>query len=159
MRTFQIRSKWRFISIRLLNFRALKERSILSVRYVIRYQGLCTAFLQIDSTHPFQFHPWFPPLTSIPFGCLMTLNAFEFDGLGCFWELTQSTFRIFEWALLTGTNWSSWRRGVGLAKLKLWGWERGAGMFPLLITDVGCAIPCCHGDVTFAECYSLVRFH
>jgi len=25
--------------------------------------------------------------------------------------------------------------------------------------DVGYAISCYHGDVTFAECYSLVRFH
>ena len=40
-----------------------------------------------------------------------------------FLERTQSTFRNFEWALLTGTNWPSWRRGwrrrSGLAKLKL----------------------------------------
>lgn len=98
---------------------------------------LRTAFLQIDSIHPFQFHPWFPaPFISIPFGCLMTLNAYKFDGFGCFWKRTQSTFRNFEWALLTGTNWPSWHRGwrrrSGLAKLKLCHTKRvrkGVGCF------------------------------
>jgi len=48
----------------------------------------------------------------------MTLNASKFDGLGCFWKRTQSTFRNFEWALLTGTNWPSWHGG----------WRRRSGL-------------------------------
>jgi hypothetical protein len=89
-----------------------------------------TAFLQIDSVHPFHFHPWFlTPLISIPFRCLVTLNAPSLMVSDVSGSALNQLFEISKPVLPTRTNWGPWcaggwfreelEGGGGLAKLKL----------------------------------------